>query len=325
MRAISRMPSRLMPHSLITMATPFIVTEKRVVPEGERLAMEGASAVGTIAGVIGAAIAVIYALRLLIPEAIREAVMPLLRENETIFNFIFAALVLLVATSASKVVGKISRARNRLVRLARGMSVTRIGPCKVLVLRAPGDEASLALSVGDTVEWAHSVARAVFAVPAYAVRSWLGNRIIGTITHILFNIVVAAGALTVAYTLFVSGWIEHRDPMNTVAIVFMAGTVALLAPFAIGLATFLLTGLVASASMLLSSLLSFGHGIEYPLIGWTSRTTVESSPLGIRVATQSLRVHFRSGLRHGIYRHAATRRAIVDWIEEVVQRSKVPP
>lgn len=323
-RAMSKLPSRLMPHSLITMATPFIVTEKRVLRKGEQLAMRCASGVGNIMTLMGAAFLVVFILRLLTPDAVVEANMDFIRKHETIFNFIFVALVALVGKTMLKIGRKLRLTRRHLVRLAEGMGPAEVGSCKVLVLRAPSDEASLALGVGDAAEWAHSIARAAFAIPARVARSLRGSRIIVGTFLAVFWISMAAGVLTAAYLLFVSSLIEDGHPMNAVATIFMVGTATMAAPFVIGIAALLLTGLVASASMLLSSLLSFGHGIEYPLLGWSFRTTAESSPLGIRVTTWSLSIRFRNGLRHGIYRHAATRRAIANWIDEIVQSGKRP-
>lgn len=311
--ALRSLQAKHAPAGVVTLASPFISTEERAIPQGDRLALMVAGfalRIGMVASAwfIGSSI-----LRFFLHDSFLEA-------HQTIATILLASIVIFLN---ERFFGLLPEAKNRSRRQRRRalqMSGSKLGGSKLFVVRATADEASLALGIGDAAEVAHGLARRAFIVPRIATRLLAqGLHRVGMRIDWMFNVMMVGVFLFLAYLPFQDvasdagySWLGLVPFFLVVVPMSLISAVAI--PVIIASA---ILGVLAGVSLLLSGILSFlSYGPEYPFLGWDVRTTAETSPPGHTVPCHSLRLRSRGRLRHGIYRHLRTRKVIADWISQ---------
>jgi hypothetical protein len=318
-RACSSLSKRYGPHGLVTLSTPFIVTEARELSTSEKILVQSASVVWTLLGVSACAALALTLIRFLLPVWLQA-------ELGGFVEAIFATLTLSIFFWAQPAVLRAWKTRDRLIRIALRISKITMDSSRLLVVRAPGDEASLVLAAGDAVELANGFARKLLEAPVSFVsqmrqQDWY-KWVVKAVIYLFLSSIGAAALVAFTQDLF------SIPNFLVEAIIYVAFAVGTFFALFIGLcvAVAAALGVVAIASLGISSVMSVGYGPEYPFFGWELRTTAESSPLGISTLCHSLRLKDMNGLRHGVYRSEEARTLIADWIVALAQSCcEAPP
>lgn len=306
-RAFASLGQKYKPHGLVTLSTPFVVSEVRELNASEKLLIRAASGVWTLLSFAACMALALILIKLSMP-------MWILEKLGSFTELIFFGLTLAVAGLARPAVLRVGKMRDRFTRIALRASETMVDGSRLLAVRAPGDEASLALATGDAVELANGFARRMLETPVKLVgfvreQDWYKYLVYAAMSLFLSSVIA------VFLMWFMQVWIDVPDFLAEPLIyaAFYAG--ALVACF-VGLcvAVAVAMGVIAIASLSISSLFSVGYGPEYPFLGWRLRTTAESSPIGVSTTCHSLRLKDMSGLRHGIYRSEEACVLIANWI-----------
>ena len=308
---IRKMSASHRPDALFTLATPFIVSQKRSATDAERLLQSASSLVWGAVGLGFLLLLNSVALHWMLGS-------PFVKSHDNLSILVVLAAVLAEIAALRHAQAKTQVWRSRLERHALSGSTSASTPCKLFAIRATGDEATGLLGFGDGVRLINALALSVFRWPARLLKVVEEANVFARVAVLLFWMLVASAGVFVFAALVLDPALPTLALTTAEvswAVILALGSVV--SVIVLGAVSFITFSAVVLLSTFLTRLLSFSYGPEYPFLPNSVWTTSEQSPLGNTLVT-SLAVEQQEGLRHGIYNAPECIEAVADHIASLL-------
>jgi hypothetical protein len=295
---------------IATLSTPFIVTQRKELSPAELLMMVCMFAL-LVAGPF-------YYYGMPFAGGRYAPALVGTQSWEEMIAFLLAAVYGLVALG---VWAAISAGSSTLRDRAIDMNPTAPDGTELMVIRSPGDEASLALALGDSIEKVNSVFR--WFLDFLTVRAAEKVLRVAMLLEPKLDAILAFAMLSVLPPLVYAIWAAETQAKidHGVLNLMLAPIYIVLSPLFLAGAVMVLALIFGVVSKVGTAVASLGYGFEYALLGWGAGTTCETSPINSTVKVRSIQAADTALLSHGVYHFHETREALADWIWDTLSNS----
>lgn len=311
MRAIEEIDVGCRPAGLATLSTPFIVTEERGFTVAESLML--------FCLALFVAFGPFFYFGMPFMEGVGSRVIVNAEHTwEETRNFLLSIVYgLCVAGLTLLMIRKSAQMTVSAMRMSPRVSEGT----DLLVIRATGDEASMALALGDLIErtslYSRMVVTKLFAVVEQLVkRKWpIVER---AFWHLGWYSILAVGSVATYLIMYERKMLD--DPRHFYLWLSFSPMLLVLAPLFIVGIVMCLGAILGAFLMGVSACASIGYGFEYAWLGWKVRTTCEATPRGVTVPVHGVSFDYGMSLAHGVYNSPETVEVLAQWIEGLVER-----